>query len=426
VLVVGGRAFAIPELYVDECRDGFDNDIDGIVDCSEPACQTSSSSCGFVSGPTAVGIGPEGAFAQFDRPAAPNDPPLTGVRTLLVADLDGSGAQRDDLIIGRNTSFSSLRSTIRPGYMSIPSVVTATQTGPNGTVFATGDYSGDGRTDVVAGVTNGLQRYRSVGTGTFTVDGAVFGDPGVTSALGISGRSIIALNGGRVRVFDNTCTVAPAGFPVNETFGANNLCASIPSPTSVVLGPRMMTVGVRNFVLFITRAANGFAFVRTYELVRSGGVVNLTLQASGQIGNTIINDVDTIGSHMLWGQEDGAVGAMSFNGTSWSNVASMTIPTVLRVANPDPIRHMKIGTFAGRIAVVALGTKDSTLYVVPFTPATGLDLKSMVEMSYGSGAVPAGLALGQFNDDNLTDIAILDSNANVHVNEVAGEVDLHC
>jgi len=34
------------------CEDGIDNDLDGFIDCQEPACVSSLETCGYLPGPT--------------------------------------------------------------------------------------------------------------------------------------------------------------------------------------------------------------------------------------------------------------------------------------------------------------------------------------------------------------------------------------
>jgi hypothetical protein len=153
-----------------ECSDGIDNDFDGAVDCSEPACISSMETCGLLPGPISVGLGLDKAYLTFDVPMATEN----GSASIeaLVLDINGVAAGRDDVLITRPGSLRLFRNVVTPGYASLQAAFT---TVPNFTIAAavprtaTGDLNGDFRADLLVVDSPSVRRFLGDGNGGFTL-----------------------------------------------------------------------------------------------------------------------------------------------------------------------------------------------------------------------------------------------------------------
>jgi FG-GAP repeat len=352
-LAFASSLLAEPEIYLGQCTDTFDNDFDGLIDAQEEACKTSVDTAPFVDGPIVVGIGTERPFVTFDNAAVTQEQVPLSSSSILVADVDGGGSQKDDLLVTRSNALRVYRSITTTGKMSLPQVVSSSPSinAGNNPRYAAGDISGDGFADLVVAATSQLQRYLGNGSGGFTASGALFG-PTVAVVPAIVDQTIVAVpSSGRVRLYNSTCTVAPAGFPASETFGQSGLCASV-AFTGTLSGPvRVATLGTRRIVMFTT-TLNNVQTLRPFELVRTtaGGLsINAVALSTTTVPTGIADYVqDEAESTVYLAQGNGTLSARTWSGTTWLTPANRPAVTLMNQSvapiAADALSHLAVGT----------------------------------------------------------------------------------
>lgn len=238
LMLLSQPTLAALEDGLEACSDGLDNDGDGFIDCDETECVSSLESCGLLPGPIAVGLGAEAAPLIFDVPMVTRGG--TAASSLMVVDANGPAAGQDDLIVGRGIDIALFRNIATTGYLSLPQdpvvrtgvVAGSPNFNPGG--FAAGDFSGDGRADLVVVSALSMRRFigSAAGNGTFLSTALINPLPGPGGGLpAVVGRTVAVANT-RLRLYDQRCTSSASGFPTNETFVAGGLCASVDLPGS--------------------------------------------------------------------------------------------------------------------------------------------------------------------------------------------------
>ncbi len=287
------------------CSDGFDNDFDGITDCSEVACRSSNPACTLLpGGPIVVGTGVDDDGLTFDGPdASPFAVVSTGARSLFAVDIDGAGQERDDLIISSTTTASVFRSIRSTAKLSLPQSPNSTPSVIANAQLAAGDWDANGRGDFVAVNNTGLQRYSGSTTGVYSASlPFITASPGPAGGLpAVVGAAVVVANT-RLRVYRAGCTVVPTGFPFSETFGGTNaLCDSLDLPGTAIakqiLGFKNSTG--RSFVGVVTDNTSLSLFEILDEVVGSDRHVRFALRATQSLSATVNDLAFTTNSDLL-------------------------------------------------------------------------------------------------------------------------------
>src|SRR5690606_11771458 len=126
---------------------------------------------------------------------------------------------RDDVVVGLSGSVRTYVNVETPGYLSLPSDVSDVSGFLTGAPkYAAGDFNADGVADLVAVNSTSLQRYEATSPGSYTALTAVTASPGPGGGVPVVAGRTVAVANSRLRLYDDRCTAAPAGFPGDETF----------------------------------------------------------------------------------------------------------------------------------------------------------------------------------------------------------------
>jgi hypothetical protein len=401
-LLAGGVRAHVEDGAV-ECADGIDNDSDGLLDCDEAECLSANTGCGQVL-PTPLLVDDAAPpYLVFDVAMQTDEPLPAASRDLVVADLNGSAVGSDDLVTAATGAMRLFASVRTDGYTSIPSL---SQVVPNflpgESRIASGDFNGDTIADLVA--VNFIQLRRYVGNG-----GGGFTPLGVTPISDTPGNSIVATIGSaavaantRLRVYDSRCTGA-AGRCVSL-----DLAGTAPA-TSLVTATHLG----RHFAL--TLAGNQ---MELWELTFGTSAVSAVRR---QLLTFTASDI-------AWSRDDGlfifsnaAAGTVEARrlvvgpNTAALQLAPGLGPVVVRpAATVEILGPITVGEFKpGERSVVVTEEKTENIYVLPFSTATGWKRTDLVVANLNANddnpdERARDVVVGQFNDDDLLDIAVLD------------------
>jgi hypothetical protein len=277
--------------------------------------------------------------------------------------------------------------------------------------YAAGDLSGDGIPDLIGVDALNTRRYIGDGNGGFS---------GLVAAGGnglpaIVGRTAIVADT-RLKLYDLRCTLAPPGFPLGQTFVAGGLCASVVLPGAPSL-IQTATLNNRNFVLTVTGST-----VSVHEITVTYSGANTTVNAELRSTNTIANIVDVAwstpggGALFIFALTDTLIARRLSTAGVLSTDAAFPSIVVDPTPPPDrqPLAKITIGQFKiGEYSVVTTEEKTENFRVLPYSATTGWRRTAMVRGTFDSDNIvdnqqPADVVVGQFNDDSLLDIAVLD------------------
>jgi hypothetical protein len=389
------------------CEDGIDNDSDGKTDCEEVACQGSSNHCPLPDKAFVFGLGDERALPDLDVPMVTTGGEAGG-RDILLIDRDGSGPRSNDVVVGRSQSVAVFDNIVTPGKSSLPQTP-GQRPVIAGARIAGGDYDGDGDSDLVAVSASGMQRYRGP---LFSADGALVSTvPGPAGGHpAVSGTTVAVVNS-RLRLYDQ-CSLAPAGFPTNETFGANGLCSSVAVPGG---GAGQLSAYTRKTGQRMLAAVAG-PHVFLFEIVSGSGIVDAvprgTVTANADVNDLAFSQSEDL---LVLALNNGFLMAANGDGTAPPAGFFNVSPSGGTAAFPPPLGHVAVGPLlAGQPTVVVTEVKGELLHVMPFSRAHGWSGQDATTKSWDVDPADrhaSGLVLGQFNDDALLDIGVLDGDS---------------
>ena len=262
-----------------------------------------------------------------------------------------------------------------------------------------------------------MQRYTGTTTGVFTPSLAFVGVvPGPANGRpAIVGTAIVVANT-RLRAYQSNCTVARVGFPANETFGSNALCDSVDLPglsvASHALGFRSSG---RSFVAVVNTNTTLSLFEIVSTAVLGGTRVELVLRSTLAIGSTV-NDLAfaTTTGLLAVSRADGFVQvARVVNGLLTTVTALPAVPLEAIAAAERAALTQLAFSPDGQTLVVTDNSKNERIYAVPLSLTAGWNRTNMFVGSYLGASTAernaADLVTGNFNDDNLWDIGLIDS-----------------
>ncbi len=204
----------------------------------------------------------------------------------------------------------------------------------------------------------------------------------------------------------------PTGFPTNETFVAGGLCASIDLPGTATTSHIVpATVGTRQLVLTVN-ASTVSVYEITFSTLGTAKIVNAVLRSSISLSG--VNDVVYSTAEQLF--------LFAFTNTVQARALTLGVGTATLTAVPalgtfattvERIADITVGEFKpGERSLVFSDEKSEFITVVPFTVNGGWRRNKIVTASYDTDEdvqTSADLAVGQFNDDDLLDVAVLDA-----------------
>ncbi len=413
MVMFSSAAFALED-GVKECTDELDNDGDGRIDSAETECMSSVNAFGLLPGPIAVGIGGDRRYVEFDVPMST----INGVvgSTMMVADLGADGAS--DVVLGRASSVTVFENNELEFYVGLPRTGLVRTGFLSGTVrYAAGDFNGDGRADLVAVNGTSMRRYlgNASGNGTFTGQTPVTATPGPAGGLPAIVATTVGIANTRLRLYDSSCNAAPVGFPSNETFVAGALCASVDLPGTSAASHIVPATAGNGAKFFLTVTGSTVALYRVTVSTGAVKVVNAVLQDSITISG--VRDVAWSPADLLFVFATGnntvvarSIAQASSGVTYLVNVGALGTLTV----DTGQITQITVGEFvAGERSIVFSDAKTETVSVVPFTLTGGWRPRNLVVASYDVAPLTeqhaVDLAVGNFNDDDLLDVAVLDA-----------------
>lgn len=406
-----------------QCGDGIDNDFDGLTDCAEKECVSARTGCNAVLAEPLL-VADSVATIRFDIPMMTVAATVAN-QDLIVADINGSLSGKDDVIVAASSAINIYRNITTSRYASLPRAPT-TVTGflGNSPRLASGDFDGDGDADLVAVSATRLQRYLGNGAGGFSAQTQTPASALVGGSLpAVAGRNVVAANTS-LRVYNPDCTVAPPtppGFPSStETFGQAALCASV-DLTGTSAAKTITTATLNNRVFVLTQASSSFELWEILRETVTGGMriypVRRQLFTLSGITDVAWSPADEV--FVLANSTAGSLEArrltLAAGAASLTTVAGLGPVVVAPVpaGSVELLAHIAIGEFVpGERSVVVTETKTEQLYVLPFSTTSGWKRGSMARTTFNTADNREDraddVAVGQFNDDGLLDIAVLD------------------